>query len=128
MSRVAPGRFRIEEFVGLLPLPDLPDEIGMGWIIEAGELDDGRLQVRGILEDPNIESVSGFPIPPTFAQSSEFEVLSAAIDALDGNWEVVFHGLFSAYVPKDRAQERGFSLAGDLNKALRDWVERGRTV
>ena len=65
VSRIAPGRFRIEDFFGFVFqsenfLEDLPEDAGVGWVIEVDELDDGRLQVRQLVSDPNVETVNGF--------------------------------------------------------------------
>jgi hypothetical protein len=129
VSMVGSGRFRIEDFLGFSLLSedfpgDLPEEAGFGWIIEVDELEDGRLQVRRVVPDPNIESLSGVLMPPDFTDSFEFERFSAALLAIGGKWEVSARGLFSAYVPKRKPKGNGFSLESDLNKALKDWIRR----
>jgi hypothetical protein len=65
----------------------------MGWLIEADELNDGRLQVRRILKDPNMECVNGCLIPENFPDSLEFQIFSDAIIAMEGHQlKSVFEG------------------------------------
>jgi hypothetical protein len=58
VSRLAPGKFRVEEYLfpvaAVVDEGDIPDSAGMGWLIEADELTEG-LQVRRLVEDPNVE-------------------------------------------------------------------------
>jgi hypothetical protein len=115
VSRIDPGRFRIENFLSFSFLSDnfpedLPENAGVGWVIEVDELEDGRLQVRQIVPDPNVECVNGFLIPPDFTESPEFQNVSTAIISLGGKWKVSAGGIFSAYVPKRSTKERKSSL------------------
>ena len=111
MSRLAPGRFRVEEYLfpvaAVVDEGDIPDSAGMGWLIEGDEFTDG-LRVRRLVEDPNVECVNGRLIYPDFAKSLQFQTYSDAIVANGGRWEIRFQGIFSAYVPKNQNHERPF--------------------
>ncbi len=128
VSRLASGKFRIEEYLFgpacLVDEADIPDAAGMGWLIEADELRDGLLQVQRIIEDPDVECVNGLPISPEFAKSLPFQTFSDAIFASGGRWELLFHGIFSAYVPKNQIDESPFSLERGFDEAVKQWVNR----
>jgi len=125
VSRLASGAFRIEEYpIGaafVLDETDLPDASGMGWLIETDKGSDGRLRVRQVFEDPNMECINGLPIAPEFAKSLQFQMFSDAIVANGGRWEILFHGIFSAYAPKYQTAESHFSLETHFDEAVKDW-------
>jgi hypothetical protein len=128
VSRLAPGKFRIEEYLFgpacVVDDGDIPDAAGMGWLIEVDEPADGRLQVRRMLEDPDVECLNGLLISPDFAKSLQFQIFSEAIVARGGRWELWFQGVFSAYVPKEWPDAGPFSLESHFEDAVKGWIQR----
>jgi hypothetical protein len=76
-----------------------------------------------MMEDPNVECVNGLLISPDFAKSSQFQIFSDAIVANGGRWELWFHGVFAAYVPKNQTHERPFSLEGRFDDTAKEWFK-----
>ncbi|HSG07563.1 MAG TPA: hypothetical protein VLA36_04375 [Longimicrobiales bacterium] len=123
VSEVAPGRYRLEELFGFCVWADddTPEDAGVGWILEADELEDGRLDVKRILPDPDVEAVSGYLVKTDFMNSLIFERFTRRIVDLEGSWGVFAGSIFSGYVSRSAAEEAGFTLLSALEEAIDAW-------
>ena len=122
LSRVGPARYRIQDLMGLALWldEDIPEEAGYGWLLEAEELEDGRLRLVRLFPDESIRVLSA-ALPYGFSESPQFRSFGRDIVALNGNWELVAGGIFSAFVPKDLAAAREFDLERSMESALGEW-------
>lgn len=61
VSRVASGCYRIEDLFRFSFWADeeVPEEAGVGWLLEVEELQDGRLRVMDVVPDPSVDSIGG---------------------------------------------------------------------
>lgn len=127
VSRVATGRYRIEDAMSFAKFAFMLDEVeegpeaAMGWLLKVEELDDGRLRLLEAGPDPDVEYVSGAVLPGGFHTSPDFSTLTSTIMELGGNWELFAWGLFSCYVPRDAAEQAGFDVHSELKAAADRW-------
>ena len=123
LSRLGPTRYRLEDLMGLVVWldADIPEEAGYGWLLEAEELEDGRLRLVRLFPDESIRVLSGQALPYGFSESPQFRSFVECIVGLNGSWELVAGGIFSAFVPKDAAAAREFDLQGSMEHALSEW-------
>ena len=123
LSRVGPAKYRIQDLMGLALWPDedIPEEARYGWLLEAEELEDGRLRLVRLFPDESIRVLAGQALPYGFSESPQFRSFVEDIVALDGSWELVAGGIFSAFVPKDRSVARKFDLERSMKSALGEW-------
>ncbi len=93
VTKVAARHYRIEE------PPTLTEEAQYRDIIEAEEDSKGRLLFRGVVEKSDWKSHSSL-CSRSIVESPEFATLLKQIQGEGGYAEVIFGGLFRAYVPR----------------------------
>lgn len=123
VAKVDEGRYRILDFFGCMCWfdDDPPEELGYGAILEAEDVEDGRLQVHRIMPDPSVSVVSGVELPFGFSGSRAYREFVRSVLEMGGHTEVVGGGILSAFVPKEEAEARGFDLREALGTAMDEW-------
>lgn len=131
LSQVGPNLFRVESGLGFIEWGwdegEIPEDVAMGWLIEADRIDESRLRLRDIRPDPQVETLSLAALPWAFPESQPFAGICEQIMMLGGNWEVIMGGMFSAWVPRETSREVGFELRGALNTAVERWANERRS-
>lgn len=123
VSRVGLGVYRIQDFFRYLAWADedVLEEAGVGSIVHIDELEDGRFLVKRITPNPPMHTLQGVALPGGFPQSAPFRRLADTVMELGGNWELVFGGILSVWVPGEAAEARSFDLHAELDRALDEW-------
>jgi hypothetical protein len=120
------GHFRLESAMDALMFPE-GDDVAFGTMLLGEDLESGELKYQGNVRDADIEILDLCAIPADFVGSKEFEVLTEWIMTTGGNFDAIFGGVFTAYVPRDRSDDHATRrLAGLLDNALAAYSRRCR--
>jgi hypothetical protein len=116
------GRYRIEDQGGTLHF--LFEGFSYGSTLVCDERPDGALYVVGFELDPRLDRVVCSVMPKNFVHGGAWQRCGEQIMDAGGNWELLFGGLLSAYVPRGGPP---FEQPGDLERQI-DAALRGNPV